>query len=282
MNLRPTFSPSFRACLVLLLFPCCARAELLGKGMGELARIDEATAQGVRMGHTGGYGVGPMAVSPWGTVYFVGVNYLSDESFLGTIDPATGAVSQGPTLSGSIRWRQDVFGLDFSADSTLFAIQNWGTNDRLHRIDVPTGIATLVGSTGLKGALALAFSPDGMLYGWDHGVSGAGALGLVSIDPLTGLATDVNPTVGETDEILALAFAPDGTLYGAFTNLYTVDAHTGELTLVAPIEVPPHSFFATHAMVWIPEPSTLAGLLSLAATALLVYLLQRRRGAVLT
>jgi hypothetical protein len=59
------------------------------------------------------------------------------------------------------------------------------------------------------------------------------------VDPRTGLAHDVDPTVGGNDDLpfgvsspQTLAFAPDGTLYGAWGELVTLDPATGVATLV--------------------------------------------------
>jgi hypothetical protein len=271
------------ASLGLAFLPAPAKADFLTHGWRGLVRIDELTAHGRVIREMTGYYPTSMAMSPRGTVYFVGNDWPTEQNYLGAIDPLTWevrGVPESPLLSGSIYYSTAVRGLAFSPEGTLFAIA--GTADvarPIHTIDPQTGVATLVGSTGLKGVCALAFSPDGTLYGWDIGdVNLAGAVGLVTLDPLTGLATDVNPAVGDGNElIMSLGFGPDGTLYGAAESLFRVDMGTGELTLVGRLVIPPDEYFGAPSLVWIPEPSTPTALLSLAAAAVVVHLSRRRR-----
>jgi len=96
-------------------------------------------------------------------------------------------------------------------------------------IDVTTGMVTLVGSTGQPGVQALAFSPDGTLFGWDI------RRGLATINTSTGLATLVNPGFKPDvvdHNIQGMAFAPDGTLLGARESLFTINVKTGIPTLI--------------------------------------------------
>jgi len=261
-------------------FAPSARAELLGCGNEALVRIDELTGHGTPIREVIGLYPSHMAMSPSGTIYFVGRRWYAEWAYVGAIDPVTWAISYpGPDVSGSIIIASDVRAVAFSPDGTFFAIDD---NDRLHTIDPQTGVATLVGRTGVKGATALAFSPDGTLYAWDTGSPDPWVLdgaGLVTIDPISGLATDVNPEVGEETQggILALGFAPEGTLYGGRSKLFTVDTATGELTLVGPLVIPPDEYFGTRSLVWIPEPSTLASLATLAAALLLAHLWRKRK-----
>lgn len=286
MRLHAAFTASVAGCLGLAFCAGTAKGEFLGYS-GDLVRIDEATAEGRIVGSiSSGYGVVAMAMCPSGTVYFVGGRWYGEEAYLGTIDPATWTISSGgPNLSGSILFASQVRDVALSPEGTMFAITpEGGAGGALHTIDVETGVATLVGSTGLRGPVALAFSPEGILYGWDLGDSNAtGGAGLVTIDRVTGVAVDVDPTVnapeGLPTPVQVLGFAPDGTLYGAWKNLFIVDTATGELTLVGPLVVPPDEYFGVGSLVWIPEPATLAGLLTLAATALVAHLCGRRRRA---
>jgi hypothetical protein len=258
-------------------FAPSARADLLGYGNEALVRIDELTGHMTTIREVIGLYPAYMAMSPSGTIYYVGQRWYGPWAYVAAIDPATWAVVSypGPDLSGSIIGAGQVRAVAFSPAGTLLAA---GTGSKLHTIDVETGVARLVADTGLEALATIAFSPDGTLYGWDIGVvSGTVGLGLVTIDPLTGGATDVNPSVGGTSEISTLAFGPDGTLYGARSSLFTVDTATGELTLVGPLVIPPDEYFGTLSLVWIPEPSTLSALATLAAALLLAHLRRKRK-----
>ena len=81
----------------------------------------------------------------------------------------------------------------------------------------------MVGDTKIFGIQGLDFSPTGTLYGW----SVQSGVGLVTIDPITGLGNDVNPAVGAMFEIQSLAFDSGGTLFGARDGLFQIDTTTG-------------------------------------------------------
>jgi hypothetical protein len=121
-------------------------------------------------------------------------------------------------------------GLAF-AGAGLFAINNGGGPgsidgiDGLYKINQTTGRARLIGTTGMTGIQGLEFAYQTM-YGWDVNV------GLVTIDRTTGVATDVNPSVGGSQDIQTLRQGPNGLLYGARDHLYKVDRVTGAITLV--------------------------------------------------
>jgi len=169
----------------------------------------------------------------------------------------------------------DVRALAFARDGTLFAMRTDGMKNQLYTVDTGTGGLRLVGYPGVPGIQALDFGPDGRLYGFDVGDGSGTGVGLVRIDPVTALATDVDPAVdGRAVDVQTLAFAPDGTLYGAHENLFVVDLNTGGLTLVGPIESVPTGI---RGMVWIPEPSTLTALATLAAALLLAHLWRKRK-----
>jgi hypothetical protein len=125
----------------------------------------------------------------------------------------------------------------------------WGSSSKgaanpsaIFTIDKTTGLATLVGTTGLgDGVSAIRFDPQS---GTMYGILGSSCTGarLITIDPATGAGTLVGVLVGAGfDGGLpglcaggsdALAFAPDGALYAggyAFgaTSLLKVDKSTG-------------------------------------------------------
>lgn len=257
-------------CLTLVLLPTAAKAELVGLSwQGMIYRIDESTGTGTQLGQAVSAGLNSAASDPAGTVY-------SAAGRLIVIHPFTATSEAGPTLTPA---SFDVRAMAYSPEGFLYAARNVdlpdGTHvsDELYTVDAGTGATTSVGSIGMPGIQGMAFSPGGVLYGWDDGAgTGAGA-GLVTIDTTTALATDVNPAVGGSAlHVQTLEFTPDGTLYGARDALYTVDVQSGELTLVGSGG---YSNLRGLAFV-VPEPST-AAMLGLGVFSLLAYALCRRR-----
>ncbi len=180
------------------------------------------------IGPTGFNYLNSLARDKAGYLYSVCVNQLI------RINPATGAGTVVATLNFNLNPPQDldIRGLAFSPGGVLFAIQSkydpavWRLRYFLYRVNVATGVGTLVGSTGLEALLSLTFSSGGTLYGWD------GTAGLVTINTATGVATDVNPNQGGTFDIQGIVFGPDGILYGVCKKLYRIDTATGAWTLV--------------------------------------------------
>ena len=117
----------------------------------------------------------------------------------------------------------------------------------LYSIDPTTGAATLIGPivagpTNFCFISAMDFDPTTrILYaqGYEDGVTGV----LLTIDPTTGAATVVGPSVGLSGngDIADMSFRSDGALYamaggGGLGNVpvYTIDKSTGTVTLLGP------------------------------------------------
>jgi len=191
---------------------------------GSCCTIDPTTGAGTVIGPTGFSGLNSLASDSSGTVYSVGGKPLIK------IDPNTGV----GTLVKDLQPGSDVRAMAFSPSNILFAIRNGGgpgdttTPDELVNIDVTTGAVTVVGNTGVNALQAMAFSPNGTLYGWDL------SRGLMTINTSTGIGTAVNPAMalGSGPDIQGLSFAPDGTLFGARESLFKVDVTTGATTVV--------------------------------------------------
>ncbi len=187
------------------------------------------------------------------------------------IDPLFGSANLLTNVQG-LGDGQTIRGMTFSTDGRLFIATNpasrSGTTFQIYEIDSSSGDATLIGATGLSGLQSLATASDGMIYGFDIGTSGQG---LVTIDPSTGLAADVNPLIDDQESaIQSLAFSPDGTLFGMGQEaIFTVNTLDGTLTLVAPfsIDIRGMEFFP------IPEPHSFR----LFLTGLLVFAIMRYR-----
>ena len=123
--------------------------------------------------------------------------------------------------------------------NTLFGITNpdgaaGGPGD-LYSINKSTGVATLIGNTGLF-FNSIAFAPDGTLY-----------LAAANLDPATGTLIDkalktINPStaavltsVSTTHFFGALGIRSDGTIFGGTGDeheLYTINPTTGAETLI--------------------------------------------------
>ncbi|MBZ9750221.1 hypothetical protein K7W42_05020 [Deinococcus sp. HMF7604] len=105
------------------------------------------------------------------------------------------------------------------------------TSNMLFRVDPQTGAATAVGGKHMNALNALAFNAQGDLFAGDEYGH------FYRIDPVQGVATQLNAEAHS--EILSgdLAFAPDGTLYatviaGASDRLVTVNSETGAVSNV--------------------------------------------------
>jgi hypothetical protein len=144
-----------------------------------------------------------------------------------------------------------------SAQASPIYIESHGTT--LYVVDSDSGASTLVGTYGVTGVLAQAFSPDGTLYAIFN--AGSTSAHLATVDIHTGAATPIGSSAGVPLE--AMAFAPDGTLYaGNFNtnNLYTINVSTGAATLVGAL-----GFTGIMDMAWDPANSTMYAIASLCA-----------------
>jgi len=154
---------------------------------------------------------------------------------LATLNLGTGAA----TLVGSpLGQNLVIMGMTCSPSGTLYAVGQFDPLDpdfnSLYTVDRETGLASRVGSTGVLVPgedfsgffMALAFAPDGTLYG-------ANISALFRIDPSTGIATKVVDFVGVT-MVMGLAIDKDSNFYVsnfvAEPAIYAVDVNTGAAT----------------------------------------------------
>jgi hypothetical protein len=196
--------------------------------VGTAHRIDPVTGASVPIGPSGVAQVNAMARRSDGKLYVAGSFGAIHE-----LDPLSGVATYVTSVQ-----LQSIRGLAFGPGDVLYAVNDptgsWGVDD-LHTIDLDTGKAPLIGSTGFEGVQALAWG-NGALYAWECGkVTGVGE-GLITIDAATGVGSDVDPSVGGlASEVQGLTFSPAGTLFGASKDLYRVSLGTGALTLVGAI-----------------------------------------------
>ena len=148
------------------------------------------------------------------------------------IDPRTGQCTFIVKVSLAT-----IVGLAFGPGDILYAVDD-PTNGSaggifdLHTIDLVTGTTSLIGSTGLGDLGCLTFR-QGRLWAW------SGSLGLVTIDPVTGLSTDVLPGFdGPSDFNESLCFSDQGVLYQVDFGFWIQDTLTGVPSLVGPLGFP--------------------------------------------
>lgn len=228
-------SLAFAAALVSI--SMSAQADIVGVSwfsspIGGIFRIDEKTGDVRAVYESSVSRMNSLAQDALGNLYSIGSFDSGAFTGLVRINPRNGNVTPVSEVFDDIR------ALSFSGDNMLYGIRagsDFGEDpSQLVSIDVRSGAVTLIGSNGgpPSGLQALAFAPSGILYGWDVGPVGEGQ-GLVTVNPVTGKITDVNPEIGgSAQDVQGLAFAPDGVLYGAREALYKIDVKTGALAQV--------------------------------------------------
>jgi hypothetical protein len=124
---------------------------------------------------------------------------------------------------------------------TIFSTGQDGT--KLLTINSQTGVATLVGTLGISGAVGLTFSPDGTLYtvanSYPPGAANVTLEQLATVNPLTGVATLVGTPFPSRAGIMPMVVSSSGTIFAAGTSpgslsnkLLTINPVTGQLTVV--------------------------------------------------
>lgn len=199
-------------------------------GTAPLVHIDPHTGQFTTV-NTAGNSFNSLAQDSNGDIFAGSFSGSVDMGRVSRINPHTAKpleVFQAETPGAG-----DIRGLSFDAADNLFAVVNRNDmsgsptlNDDFYSIDLQNESTNLIGSLGFKSVQGFDISPSGDFFAWDI------FEGLLSIDPVTGMATDVNPGVGGTADIQSIVFAPNGRLYGARNNLYRINPVTGEFTQI--------------------------------------------------
>ncbi len=255
LGLFPAFSLTTLAVLALVTGTAVASpgsGKLYGTdgSGGNLYTIDPATGASVLIGRIGAFPVPGLAVDPTTGVMYASRGGGTPELY--RIDPATGAA----TLVGNTGLAfSAVPDLEFDRDGTLYAAVNISGDggsggDNLAVIDKLTGRATVIGPFGgligllggTSGIEAIAFAPDGRLFGASAVQSStSGVPTLYTLNKTTGLATRVASIVDANNVAVAggvsgMHFACDGTLYGgtgaATGNLIRINPGTGVFTFI--------------------------------------------------
>jgi hypothetical protein len=166
--------------------------------------------------------------------YTITNTFNPSEAQLATLNLGTGAATRvGSPLGQAL----SIMGMTCSPDGTLYAIGQSNSMDpafnSLYTVNRETGLASRIGSTdvstgmGMGGFLmALAFAPDGTLYG-------ASVSTLFRIDPFTGEAMKVVDFMG-VKAVMGLAIDDDWNFYLADfvpqSSIYALDVRTGMAT----------------------------------------------------
>jgi hypothetical protein len=195
--------------------------------VGTVYEIDAATGESTAVGRCSRVRLNSMARRD-GVLYSASDPDVGPDTLV-TVDPATGTCT--PVVAIDLGAPEEsVRGLAF-AGPRLYLINNGGCRgcvfepDVLYAFDIGTGRARLIGDTTFTGVQGLAFL-DGVLYGWD------GTEGLITVDSVTGLGTDVNPLEPATADIQTLAEGTASRLYGAQDQLYLIDPASGAVTAI--------------------------------------------------
>jgi hypothetical protein len=249
------------AALVLplgLALPCLAASEgfIIGvstgftPGTAPVVKIDPVSGAYTVL-NSAGNSYHALAQDSHGNLYAGSFSVTAENGRVSRIDPYTGVPLQ--TFNAVTPGAGDIRGLAFDPTNRLFAAVNRNDAhgsptlpDDLYEIDLTHETTSLIGSLGFLGVQGLDFSPSGSLYAWDVD------FGLLTVDPSTGTATDVNPSIGGTAAIQSLVFAPDGRLFGARQQLFSINPLTGAFSPIGPGGGPD-----IRGIEWlVPEPST--------------------------
>lgn len=183
---------------------------------GTVIAVDSRTGRGEPIGPSGRTGHNCMARH--GTQLYtteqVGTGTLA-QFHLNTIDDLTGQATRSLPITRDLR------GLESGGGLNLIAVAENGTSDQLVRVNTLTGTITVIGSLGFNGVQGLALHGN-VFYAWDT------TAGLLRVDHLTGVATDVNPSFGTGGaDIQFLSSVDRGRLFGGRRGLYAIDVATG-------------------------------------------------------
>lgn len=188
---------------------------------GQAFAIDSRVGRGALLGPTGRTGHNAMARV--GSTLYVSEQAAGPTFFLDTLNEITG------TATRSVAIARDLRGMAQSRNGGLAAIANGSAGDEFVSVSTSTGAVTVIGNTGFTGIQALAINSTflgDVIFAWDS------TAGLIRIDRLTGVGTDVNANFGTGGvDIQFLAFA-GGRLLGGRNELYEIDAGSGLPALI--------------------------------------------------
>lgn len=194
-----------------------------------LYRVDAATGQATLVTKLQGVSrVMGLAIDHFGNFY---VSEIVTNAPLYRVNPATGATAK--LFDTGVDF---IHGLAIRPPSPtgpiIYASGESGT--QLVRIDVGASNVTVVGAARVRGALAVAIRPDGLIYtAVESGTSDSGTPRLATFALATGKATVFGPAI---PKFMGLTCLPDGRLFGVNArfdrSFYVVDPVTSKATRV--------------------------------------------------
>lgn len=143
-----------------------------------------------------------------------------------SVDLGSGSVVFGETVT------ENLTGLAFKKNKSLYAVGTasaFGSPSQLYTVNKETGIATLIGSTGLL-IYDIDFDSAGVLYGWDDD--------LVTINLSTGLATYVSAGasgLSSSDGAMAIDPITNKVWVISGSNLYEIHKTNGTIISTTPL-----------------------------------------------
>ena len=197
-----------------------ARPAETSAAQGNLVTINQTTGAGTLVGSYGGATMADLTFTSNGTLY--GWSELTDD--LNTINKATGAA----TLVGDSGLGTFGSGLAANSGDVIYYTGSGGSGP-LRTVDKTTGLTTVVAT--LSGAPfptrainALAFDGS-MLFGVNGGTQGpsGSSFDLITINTITGVVTDLGPTVNKLD---AIVFTPEPATWVAGVLVFAALAFT--------------------------------------------------------
>jgi hypothetical protein len=277
-------------CLAVISFASQGRAQALygataAGGPGELYILSAATGGVIQdVGplndlSASNYPITGLAFNPLTGILYgsTGNSSAATAARLVTINPATGLVTvigsfnAGPVNSaGTPATMADIA---FDSAGNLFGIGSVA-GPQLYSINIATGKATVIGSTGLTSTTGggLSINPTDLFYGTPTSTR------FGTYNSSTGAYTNIaNPTKPVGGAYSALAFNGSA-LYGlnlgaaAATHLVTIDPATGAVTDVGASV----NFLDSIAFGPVPEPTTFALVMTVAALGLVMQARRHR------
>jgi len=204
------FNPLFSAAETYSSYKLYAADYGRGFDNGYLVTVDPVTAEVKDIGRLSGI-ITDFALSPDGVLY----GYDTNSYAIVTIDIYTGTT----TIVTYVNWSRPGagVGIAFSKNGNLYAADG----PDLLTIDLSTGNVSYIGSPGPEGSDvdALAFSPNGILYGVNGG-NNSQDYKLYTYDLNDGIQT---PGIVTGSNIQSLTFTPNGTLLGLDQGINTID-----------------------------------------------------------
>lgn len=214
--------------LILAESPQVPAQEILTLGIGgDMYSLDVNTGEATFVGNPGltPHAWNAMAIDNQGRILAAYGRYFSAYEIY-ELNPNTGqATFVAQTSLFGIR------ALAFDDNGQLFALNDRtapqsGAPMDLYRIDLVSGSEVLIGDTGIRNSLAMDYY-DGSL--WCFNLYN----GLHQLDPMTGIARDVNPQFrGPLGTTISLCINDAGTTYYLDGALWMVDQETGTISLV--------------------------------------------------